>query len=246
MCITQADLNSWVILTLVYKAQLWQTGVYLYLHTKPLPLSSICSHHLLKWRRLCIISRPRLQSKLQRCDWCCTWCCLATMMFMYHIERLIVSRVCELLYSILSRVTRIWGNQSDQSYAIMEYHRDISLEFVTVCSDIRQSSKAHGLTRFYGEVTLPLCVRIYVYMCVHVCACHVCAYMCVHVWACLRVCVHVCVCACVCACVCVHACVCMCVCVHVCVCMCVCACMCVHVCVRLCMCVCMCVHVCVC
>ena len=101
MCLTQAGLNSWVILTLVYKAQLWQTGVYLYLHTKPLPLSSICSHHLLKWRRLCIILRPRLQSKLQRCDWCCTWCCLATMMFMYHIERLSVSRVCELLYSIL-------------------------------------------------------------------------------------------------------------------------------------------------
>ena len=70
----------------VYKAQLWQTGVYLYLHTKPLPLSSICSHHLLKWRRLCIILRPRLQSKLQRCDWCCTWCCLATMMFMYRID----------------------------------------------------------------------------------------------------------------------------------------------------------------
>ena len=99
LCPRKADLNSWVILTFVYKAQLWQTGVYLYLHTKPLPLSSICSHHLLKWRRLCIILRPRLQSKLQRCDWCCTWCCLATMMFMYHIER-----VC----CIPSLVTQPW------------------------------------------------------------------------------------------------------------------------------------------
>ena len=32
LCPRKADLNSWVILTLVYKAQLWQTGVYLYLH----------------------------------------------------------------------------------------------------------------------------------------------------------------------------------------------------------------------
>ena len=119
----------------VYKAQLWQTGVYLYLHTKPLPLSSICSHHLLKWRRLCIISRPRLQSKLQRCDWCCTWCCLATMMFMYPTL--------------------------------------INLEFVTVCGDIQQSSKAHGLT--YQILHCPF----------------VCVFKCVHVGACVCVWVHV-------------------------------------------------------
>ena len=43
LCLTKSDFNS------SYKAQLWQTGVYLYLHTKPLPLPSICSHHLLKW-----------------------------------------------------------------------------------------------------------------------------------------------------------------------------------------------------
>ena len=74
----------------------------------------------------------------------------------------------------------------------MEYHREINLEFVTVCSDIQQSSKAHGLTcqlLQWGYNAPCVCVRVYV--CVHVCACmHVCACVCV----CDIVCVHVCVC----------------------------------------------------
>ena len=71
----------------------------------------------------------------------------------------------------------------------MEYHREINLEFVTVCCDIQQSSKAHGLT--YHILHCPFvcvfkCVRVgacvCVCMCVHVCVCvHVCACECVHV-----------------------------------------------------------------
>ena len=69
----------------------------------------------------------------------------------------------------------------------MEYHREINLEFVTVCSDIQQSSKAHGLTcqlLQWGYNALCVCVRVYV------CAC-----VCKH--ACVCMCVHVCVCMCV-------------------------------------------------
>ena len=62
----------------------------------------------------------------------------------------------------------------------MEYHREINLEFVTVCSDIQQSSKAHGLT--YQILHCPF---VCVFKCVHVCAC-----VCVHV----RVCEYVCAC----------------------------------------------------
>ena len=216
----------------VYKAQLWQTGVYLYLHTKPLPLPSICSHHLLKWRRLCIISRPRLQSKLQRCDWCCTWCYLATMMFMYHIESVccIPSLVRQpgWITSSLS-ISKVWGTavlnsvQGHQNlgepirlevwYAIMEYHREINLEFVTVCGDIQQSSKAHGLTYqiLQWGYTAPLCEC---FKCVHVGAC---------VCVCVNVCLHVCVCMCVHVsvqvCMCVRACGCGCMTAYMCACL---------------------------
>ena len=69
----------------------------------------------------------------------------------------------------------------------MEYHREINLEFITVCSDIQQSSKAHGLT--YQILHCP-CVCACLRACVRVCVCvftcmwvHVCA--CVHVRVCV-------------------------------------------------------------
>ena len=73
----------------------------------------------------------------------------------------------------------------------MEYHREINLEFVTVCSDIQQSSKAHGLTcqlLQWGYNALCACV------CVFTCVC-----MCVQACMCVHVCVHVCDIVCVCA-----------------------------------------------
>ena len=76
----------------------------------------------------------------------------------------------------------------------MEYHREINLEFVTVCGDIQQSSKAHGLTYqiLQWGYTATVCVRVYV--CVHACVC-----------MCVCVCDSVCVCVCLGACVtCMH------------------------------------------
>ena len=62
----------------------------------------------------------------------------------------------------------------------MEYHREINLEFITVCGDIQQSSKAHGLTyqilQWGYTATVCACFK-----CVHVCAC----FKCVHVCACV-------------------------------------------------------------
>ena len=71
----------------------------------------------------------------------------------------------------------------------MEYHQEINLEFITVCGDIQQSSKAHGLTYqiLQWGYTATVCVRVYVHVCVHVCM-HACVCMC----ACL--CLHVCAC----------------------------------------------------
>ena len=75
----------------------------------------------------------------------------------------------------------------------MKHHREINLEFVTVCSDIQQSSKAHGLTcqLLQWGYNAP-CVRVRVYVCVTLCV-----YMCVCV--CVTLCVYS-----VCACVWVH------------------------------------------
>ena len=64
----------------------------------------------------------------------------------------------------------------------MEYHREINLEFVTVCSDIQQSSKAHGLTcqlLQWGYNAPCVCVYVCVTLCVYMC---VCASVCVCVW----------------------------------------------------------------
>ena len=58
----------------------------------------------------------------------------------------------------------------------MEYHQEINLKFVTVCSDIQQSSKAHGLTYQILQWGYTATVCVCVCMCVH----HVC--MCVCVW----------------------------------------------------------------
>ena len=74
----------------------------------------------------------------------------------------------------------------------MEYHQEINLVFVTVCGDIQQSSKAHGLT-----YQILHCPCVCVFKCVHVGAC-----VCMWVRAC--VCVNVCDCMCVCVCMCVH------------------------------------------
>ena len=82
----------------------------------------------------------------------------------------------------------------------MEYHQEINLEFVTVCSDIQQSSKAHGLTYqiLQRGYIAPLCAC---FKCVHVCVCMcVCVHVSVHVCACVHVCV--CMCACVSGCMC--------------------------------------------
>ena len=77
----------------------------------------------------------------------------------------------------------------------MEYHREINLEFVTVCSNIQQSSKAHGLTCQLLQVGLQCPVCVCVCVCVQACMC---------VYVCDIVCIHMCVCASVCACVWVH------------------------------------------
>ena len=76
----------------------------------------------------------------------------------------------------------------------MKYHREINLEFVTVCSDIQQSSKAHGLTcqLLQWGYNAP-CVCVCVCVCKHACVC-----------TCVTLCVYICVCASVCACVWVH------------------------------------------
>ena len=72
----------------------------------------------------------------------------------------------------------------------MEYHQVINLEFITVCGDIQQSSKAHGLTYQilqWGYIAT-VCVRVYVHVCACVCACvHAC--MCVHVCVSVSACV---------------------------------------------------------
>ena len=75
----------------------------------------------------------------------------------------------------------------------MEYHREINLEFVTVCSDIQQSSKAHGLTcqlLQWGYNAPCVCVFTCVCMCVCVCV-TLCVYMCVCASVCVCVWVHV-------------------------------------------------------
>ena len=53
----------------------------------------------------------------------------------------------------------------------MEYNREINLEFITVGSDIQQSSKAHGLTYqiLQWGYTATVCVRVYVHVCACVC-----------------------------------------------------------------------------
>ena len=82
----------------------------------------------------------------------------------------------------------------------MEYHREINLEFVTVCSDKQQSSKAHGLTcqlLQWGWPCVCACLRVCACVCKHACVC-----MCVCV--CVTLCVYMCLCASVCACVWVH------------------------------------------
>ena len=82
----------------------------------------------------------------------------------------------------------------------MEYHREINLEFVTVCSDIQQSSKAHGLTcqlLQWGYNAPCVCVRVYVCASMHACMC-----VCVCVRVCDSVCVYMCVCVRVSGCMC--------------------------------------------
>ena len=75
----------------------------------------------------------------------------------------------------------------------MEYHREINLEFVTVCSDIQQSSKAHGLTCQllqwgYNAPCVCACLRVCMHACVCMCVC-VCVTLCAYV--CVLVCVRV-------------------------------------------------------
>ena len=75
------------------------------------------------------------------------------------------------------------------------WHQEINLEFVTVCDDMQQSFKAHGLTcqllRWgYNAPCVCVCLRV----CVRVCACgcdsvsvHVCVLVCVRVSWCTHV-----------------------------------------------------------
>ena len=59
----------------------------------------------------------------------------------------------------------------------MEYHQEINLKFVTVCSDIQQSSKAHGLT--YQILQWGYTATVCVCVCKCACVCIMCACVCV-------------------------------------------------------------------
>ena len=92
--------------------------------------------------------------------------------------------MCDMMHT-QGNVTRSW-------------HQEINLEFVTVCDDMQQSFKAHGLTcqlLRWGYNAPCVCVRVYVCVCmwvhvgVRVCdsvSGHVCVLVCLGAPMCLR------------------------------------------------------------